>query len=541
MKLRKSIVNITLTAMFIAIGLLMPFLTGQIPQIGSALLPMHIPVLLCGIFCGPWYGLVCGAITPLFRNLLFGMPPLFPTAIAMAFELAAYGVLIGIFYKLFKKNILGLYLSLISAMIGGRVVWGAVTAILLSGGENPLTAKAFIAGAVTNAIPGIILQLILIPALVLAVQHIFYVRTGDTGGYNEIRDLVRHQLAIYPKSNGIDILKAIYQNEFGPGHMITDPVHSLRRIKDELAELTDTDNTKDKNNLTENDNFADIIEPIGNNLARLHIRTLPMTGLSAETYQKFFQLTAVHPRGSRDSFLRKAAVLERLCKEKAVDFSAEAVNSAIQMWESGGGGLFRHSDTFRKNYKPAYRVVEKPFCDYLDVFVWIDKIKNKIHKPCIIAIDGRSGAGKTTLAAILKLVYECDVIPMDHFFPPEGQPEDANIDSERFKNEVLTPLKDGKPFFYKPYDCAAKAFGEPIEVTPGDIVIIEGSYSCYPPFAEYYDMKVFLSITPEEQLRRIKARNPEMAETFKKKWIPLEESYFDKYGIEERADIIYKS
>lgn len=157
--------------MFLAIGIILPFFTGQIPQIGSMLLPMHIPVFLCGLICGWQYGLVVGFILPLMRSFLFGMPPLYPTAISMAFELATYGLLSGLlFTKAHWKCLRSLYRCLIIAMLGGRLVWGVVQTFLLGLGENGFTFYAFLGGAFLNAIPGILLQLILIPSVMLALR-----------------------------------------------------------------------------------------------------------------------------------------------------------------------------------------------------------------------------------------------------------------------------------------------------------------------------------------------------------------------------------
>ena len=154
----------------LALCLLLPFLTGQIPRIGSALSPMHIPVLICGLACGWQYGLLVGLIAPLLRSLLFGMPPLFPTATAMAFELAAYGVISGLLYKMLPKTIPFLYTSLVGAMFLGRIVWGLAMLILLGISGKVFTLAAFIVGAFTNAIPGIICHILIIPPIVLGLK-----------------------------------------------------------------------------------------------------------------------------------------------------------------------------------------------------------------------------------------------------------------------------------------------------------------------------------------------------------------------------------
>lgn len=160
--------------MFMALGLVLPFLTAQVPQIASMLLPMHIPVLLCGYACGWQYGLVVGAVTPLLRSFLFAVPVMFPGAVAMAFELAVYGMMTGIFYRLFPRKIWSIYASLLIAMVSGRIVWGAVRMTIAGITGNAFTWKLFLAGALTQAVPGIILQLVLIPILVMAMRKVRY-------------------------------------------------------------------------------------------------------------------------------------------------------------------------------------------------------------------------------------------------------------------------------------------------------------------------------------------------------------------------------
>ncbi len=170
MKRNKSLLNLVLSAMFLALGLVLPFLTGQIKEIGNMLLPMHIPVMLCGLVCGWQYGLIVGAIVPIMRSMIFGMPVMFPSAIGMAFELATYGFVIGYLFGHAKwKCIKSLYRCLAISMVSGRIVWGVVQCFLLGLGENGFTLTAFLTSSVLNAIPGIILQLVLIPAIMLVL------------------------------------------------------------------------------------------------------------------------------------------------------------------------------------------------------------------------------------------------------------------------------------------------------------------------------------------------------------------------------------
>ena len=189
-KKKKPVLNLTLSAMFMAIGLVLPFLTGQIPQIGNMLLPMHIPVLLCGLICGWQYGLAVGLVLPPLRYVLFGMPVLFPTGIAMAFELAAYGFVVGWLYSHSRwQCVISLYRCLIAAMLAGRVVWGVVRVLMLGLGGSSFSWQMFMAGAFLNAIPGIVLQLILIPTIMVALNRTGLVQfTRRTKSVQKVRN-----------------------------------------------------------------------------------------------------------------------------------------------------------------------------------------------------------------------------------------------------------------------------------------------------------------------------------------------------------------
>lgn len=168
---RKQIKTMVLAAMFLAMALLLPLVTGQIPQIGKMLSPMHFPVLLCGFFCGPVFGMIVGVTAPILRSMIFGMPAMMPDAFVMTFELAAYGFFAGMFYRLLPKTKLNLYLSLIGAMIGGRIVWGVVRAVLTGFGYSEFGWGIFVTVGFMNALPGIVLQIVLIPIIVMFLNH----------------------------------------------------------------------------------------------------------------------------------------------------------------------------------------------------------------------------------------------------------------------------------------------------------------------------------------------------------------------------------
>lgn len=168
---KENVNNLTLSAMFLAMGIILPMLFGQIQQIGQMLLPMHIPVFLCAFICGWKFSVPMAAILPILRSLLFSKPNFYPQAIAIAFEMATYAFVAAIIYKRIKsKGIFSVYLSLISAMILGRIMRAIAELSLLGIAGNGITIGAFISAAIIPSIPGIILQLILIPLIMEVIK-----------------------------------------------------------------------------------------------------------------------------------------------------------------------------------------------------------------------------------------------------------------------------------------------------------------------------------------------------------------------------------
>ena len=172
MKNHNRILTMVLAALCLALAYVLPFMTGQIPEIGSMLCPMHIPVLLCGFICGPIWGAIVGVVAPLLRSLTLGAPIIFPNAVCMAFELMTYGAVAGIMHKLLPRKKPYIYCSLLLAMIIGRRVWGLSMFVCLGASGGKFTFAAFLAGAFTNAIPGIIIQIAIVPVLVMLIGSI---------------------------------------------------------------------------------------------------------------------------------------------------------------------------------------------------------------------------------------------------------------------------------------------------------------------------------------------------------------------------------
>ena len=170
----------------------------------------------------------------------------------------------------------------------------------------------------------------------------------------------------------------------------------------------------------------------------------------------------------------------------------------------------------------------------------MDVLKKKIDElltqkdMVIVGIDGKCTSGKTTLATKLAEIYDCNVFHMDDFFlrPEQRTPErfaevGGNVDYERFKEEILIPLQDGKQFSYRPFDCSTFTLANPVTVIPKQLNIIEGTYSHHPYFGNLYDLKVMLTVTPELQRERILQRPAFLHQRFFEQWIPMENRYFE--------------
>lgn len=174
--MKKFVIKLVFASLCLALCIVLPMFTGNIPEIGKMLSPMHIPVLLCGFICGGPWGMAVGLIAPFLKFLITSTPAVYPTAVCMAFELMAYGFFSGLFYRLFPKKVGHIYLSLILAMLLGRCVWGLAMWVLLSFSGDSFTLGAFWAGAFAKALPGIVCHIIIVPLLVMALKKAGLIR-----------------------------------------------------------------------------------------------------------------------------------------------------------------------------------------------------------------------------------------------------------------------------------------------------------------------------------------------------------------------------
>ena len=336
------------------------------------------------------------------------------------------------------------------------------------------------------------------------------------------------QCARYPALRPGDLLKALHQSVFGCGHFVTDEVAGLPYLREELLKADCLE-----------------IEPLDGGFCRVHLGILQKTGLSAETLFRLFALSAETPCGTVAALEEKLADLLELAVEGRLPFSYEETAAAEEDWRKAGFPACHHSPAFRDAYAPAYRVVRREYAWAIPLLAAIDR-RLAENPRLLVAVEGGSASGKTTLAALLARVYDCGVFHMDDFFlRPEQRTEErlaepgGNVDRERFYEEVLEPLRAGQAVTFCRYDCQTQTLADPSTITPKALNIVEGAYSMHPLLADSYDLTVFLKIPPEVQRARILARNgPEVGERFFTRWIPLEQRYFDALDPAGRCDLI---
>ena len=350
-------------------------------------------------------------------------------------------------------------------------------------------------------------------------------------------NIILNHIKKYPFMEIRDICKLLYQSVFGGGHMIADEEKSYNRI---CAEYDDM-----KYDFPEKETS---VEDIGGNMCRIYLNSMK-EGLSPFTLNRMFVLSANRRKGSCEELEDKLDVVVNACEQMEVPFSSSDVRNFIASWKEQGYPAISHSEKYRQNYHPAYRVADGAYGKYYKVFLEIDRLLEK-HKdsdaPLIVAIDGMAGSGKSTLGDILKEVYSCNLFHMDDYFlqPHQRTTErlaepGGNVDFERFKTEVYDQIDQKKDFEYQKYDCSVQKLGEKVPVPYSKLNIIEGAYAAHPYFKDRADLLFFMEISDELQKERIASRNGEwMLKRFLEEWIPMEHKYFDNYAIRDKAMII---
>lgn len=342
------------------------------------------------------------------------------------------------------------------------------------------------------------------------------------------RQFFREQLRRWPGLQLRDLLKTAYQSAFGPSLFVLDDAQNS--LLHELEILPP--DCKDWG-----------IEPLDGPFFRFHLSHLEESGLSPDTLGRMFACSALREKGGQEKLERKLAVLLELAKAGRIPWEEKEVTAVVDPWRTAGFPRIHHSETVRACYHPAYRVIHRDYVRMIPLLTQIDHLL-ETKGGGIVAIDGGSASGKTTMADCLTELYDCRVFHMDDFFlQPQQRTEvrlaepGGNVDRERFLEEVLLPVTRGETVTLRRYDCRTQTLQAGVEKRPKALTIIEGAYSMHPELSGYYDLSVFLDVEPELQRQRIEVRNGPERDRFFYLWIPLERRYFEAMDVQKRCNL----
>ena len=326
-----------------------------------------------------------------------------------------------------------------------------------------------------------------------------------------------------------DAFKFLYQSTFGCEHFVSSLHRATEMIKEEYK-------------LTKGGKTSETVALDGQ-YSRVPLSVLD-SGISAGTLAKLFVASSKKEKGDLPLLLKKLGQARSLIREGLLPFDGREFEDALCRWASEGYPAIHHSESFRSAYSPSYRVIANEYIPFIPLLAYIDGADEK--KRIVIAVDGGSASGKTTLSRLLEELYCCTVFHTDDFFlQPFQRTEErlaetgGNIDRERFISEVLEPLAAGKDVSYISFDCSAMSLEKGRLICPERLVIIEGAYSMHPAFGQYWDLSVFLDVSENAQRERIMKRNSaQFAKRFFGEWIPMENRYFRDTDIRRRCDMI---
>lgn len=347
-----------------------------------------------------------------------------------------------------------------------------------------------------------------------------------------MKDILLHHTAVHPSMTPQDVLKLCFQATFGAEHLLTDASRAHDYFMNEWESVLPSD--------------TDLIEVLSSRYVRVHLGAWKYHELPAQWLFRIFYMTASKKSNATDSeFNSQLDLVEKLAEQECMPFSVACWKNAREQYAKSGGGAVHHSNAYRDTEHPAYRVVDRKFVQLIPLLSKLSSMAGKSSQSLTIAIDGRAASGKSTLAQWLAQILDAGIVHMDDFFLPSElrTPErlaqaGGNVHYERFAEQVLPHLKYSRAFHYDIFDCSQMQLNGIREIPDGQCRIVEGSYSHHPELHRYMDLRVFCTVSPEEQMRRILIRNGErMAKMFAERWIPMEERFFSTYHIQEQADI----
>ena len=335
---------------------------------------------------------------------------------------------------------------------------------------------------------------------------------------NSLSQLLKEHYVNFPDMEVQDAVKLLYQHFMGPGHLMADDRVVLECLNAEWESV-------------HADERAPLFHSVGNGLYRLNLNACKAIGLSTKTVARLFLLTAQRFQPDPEGF---QAALELV---RSLPFPREDTARYLADYRSKGCPMVSHSEQFRHQYTPAYRLVSEYYVNILPALATIDRAMT-VQPQLRVAIDGPCASGKSTLGAALSQVYRCPLIHMDDFFlqPEQRTPQrlaqpGGNVDYERFSRDVLAPLVNGTPAHYRPYQCHNGQFGEEITVPPSPITVVEGCYCLRPDLRSAFAVRIWLEAPWAVRRQRLLERGgQDCLARFESLWIPLENRYFDTCG-----------
>ena len=345
---------------------------------------------------------------------------------------------------------------------------------------------------------------------------------------NYLLEHVKKHRSVMPQ----DMIKFCYQAAFGAEHLLSD-VAAAKRYFDAEFEATPP-------------RMSEMVECLSDDIARVDLGAWKHMGLPKEWLFHMFVASTKFGKGQISDFEEYLSSVDEVLGE-VLNFGSEEWHKYLEYYKAEGIRAVHHSEQYRNAEKPAYRLVNRRFLETLDLLRSLNRIRKDGVK--VIAVDGRAASGKTTLAERLSALLNAEMIHMDDFFlPPVLRTEErlseagGNIHYERFCDEVLPFVSKSESFSYGVFDCSQMAFSGKRTISASEWRIVEGSYSHHPKFGDYADFKIFCTVSEQEQMCRILKRNGErMAEIFRTRWIPMEETYFEAFRISDRSDFLNRT
>lgn len=354
---------------------------------------------------------------------------------------------------------------------------------------------------------------------------------------NDLKYVIENNVARYPKMQPQDVVKLTYQHVFGNGHLVNERDVSLDFLKKEYETVKFSHQGEDLSKIP----FA---EHLGNWYSRVNLLRIENEE-QLETLNDVFIASAKLGGGNVEYFLSRLYFLREVASYGMFEFSYEEMDEYLAEYERLGYPPVHHSTRYKEFYDPAYRVIDTR---YIRLFPLIERIRKLLSEKekVVVAIDGKSGSGKSFAAELLAFVFDASVIHMDDFFlPPEKRTKEryeepgGNVHYERFRDEVARYIKKNEDFSYRRFDCSIMNYGAKVDIEAKPLMIVEGVYSQHIQYRSIYDLKVFFDIDEQMQANSIYQRDgARMYEMFRNVWIPLENMYFEKSEIKDKSHMV---